>query len=382
MNKVQEKMMIHVYDLLVNHILYANGIMKNYYIKRSKDRGLPWYSAIFTAIISFDRHKYTLLVISAISLYGTLISKKTIISNISQAMLSACIFDFVINIISKEHKKSTVVYACYPMVNQIRTRIDNIRFYIDFSSEYGIDDLKLANDNNSILSNKKLPTKMKIINEDIGLLTKLKKDLNRELSVQEYIDFAHSRNRVDINKLLATTDIVFFPNVYKALKCIESDKRTNKIFSGYGYDDICIVYSINVLPYERLLFWSNIEMALYHPDIVAYSNKFKRNSIKLYLQFAQYLISDECNGNKKNNVLEEKIKIIEKFKYFFWAILIFLCIRNSPYEILSDLPNILNWIFLRTNKFADIIFGFTLGVIVTKFFFMIDMFNKELKNFP
>ncbi len=365
MKKLKEDIVVLGYDYLINIVLRINGIMSSYYRKRIKNQGLSWQCSIITAFVSYDRHKYLLLLITGVSIFLMLNVQGQALNNLSQAILSACIFDFIINMISKEHTKDTVVYASYPAIERIRKRIDNVRMYLELASDYGVDEKGLSKDENFSLENKKLPLKMCLINEDIKLISEIEEKLNKKMDLKEYIEFANNRNRMDIEKLLSEIDMSVFPNVYKSLKCVQNDDRSILNFINQGFNEKRIVYSMSVIPYERVLFWSYIEMTLYKPVIIAYSKKFRKDSIRLYLNFVQYNVFHKFSQTQSEGGY--KINYYKIMRKVMWLSLILLCIRNSPNEIINGIPEGIEFIFIRTSKFADIIYGFTVGVIITCF---------------
>ena len=375
MKKIKEDIVVLIYDYLINIVLRINGIMNSYYRKRIKNQGLSWQCSIITAFISYDRHKYLLLLITSASLFLMLNVKGQALINLSQAMLSACIFDFIINMISKEHTKDTVVYASYPAIERIRKRIDNVRMYLELAPDYGVDEKGLSKDEKFRLDNKKLPIKKFLIDEDSKLILEFEKKLNKKMDLKDYIEFANRRNRMDTEKLLSEIDMSVFPNVYKSLKCIQNDDRSILNFINQGFNEKRIVYSMRVIPYERLLFWSYIEMTLYKPLIIAYSKKFTKDSIRLYLKFVNYNPFDKFPHIKSGS--DYKINYYKIMRKIIWLSLILLCIRNSPNEIINGIPKSIEFIFIRTNKFADIIYGFTVGVIVTSFSVLISNSQKS-----
>lgn len=349
------KIRINFYHFLQQYIYSNDGLLKKYFSGKLNQSDVIGKELFLTSFISFDFHRIIVLITIVASFIFTFIFQGNILI-ILQSVLAACIFDYISNVMMREYQKNILSYEVAHTLLNIDKRIQSIKLQIGVPEKYSIDHNNLRDIKTIDFTSERATTTILYDKNETKELYVREKKLNRSMTKLEYILFLHVNNIKDINSLLNTKNIEVCPNLYKALLC------------AYQYSDV-IYSNINefvggfITDFDRISFWSKMELGIYTPQILNMGTKFRKENISDYIIFGNIVIYH-------NNSLPESTRKKLNYKSIIKNILIFIeklllimsvfwLIKNSDLPLIEGMPEFMNQLLLKTESYL-----FSTGIAV------------------
>lgn len=358
----KRKIRINILYFLLIKIYSREGILKKFFKGRLSQSDSIGKELFVTSIFSFDLHKVVILLTMFFSFALTFVFKEQFLI-ILQSVLAACIFDYITNILAKEYTKNIISCESSNLLLDIDKRIQNIKIQLGVDHNWGIKHGNLPNIKTIFLDEKRDKSCMIVIDSDLIKLNEVERKLKRDMTKLEYVKFLYSNNILDVQNLLAVKNIDYFPNLYKSLICTIQYSKGIKSFSNTNE-----FVSVFITNFDRISFWSRMELGLYTPQILNMGTNFVKQSISDYIIFGSIIV--KC----KNNILKEKRifqiqyrKIINVTLMILEKVLILLSVyfivKNSDLNLIKGMPEFLNQLFIKNDN-QTFITGVSLGIII------------------
>ena len=364
--KLLDKLRMNFLNFLQVNIYSNDGIFKKYFYGRRSQSNIIGRELLLTSLISFDFHKTIVLLSIGITLALTSIFNGQILI-ILQSILAACIFDYISNILMKEYQKNILSFEIAETLRNIDNRIKNIKKQIGIPYEISVDHKNLPDISKIDFKIDAGASVMILVsNDEREAFLQQEKTLNRKMTKNDYISFLHQNNIKDIELLLNSKNIDVCPNLYKALIC------AYRYRSGY-VSNINEFVNVFITNFDRISFWSKMELGIYTPQILNMGTTFEKDNILEYTLFGSIIISSNNSQikNKHNKKDYKKIlnTLLKNTEKLLLLLSVFWLIKSSSLPLITGMPQFINTLFTNS-KDNLFITGGSVGIL------LIYMINK------